>query len=140
MADDIQDSMRADTVPGNPPSDAPRSAGLPLQAKGGPQAEQGPQARDVHQAGMGAVDRLGHEYPIEGLAAPPGVFSDAVQLSTIVRTVCGCLLCQFSKTALVVCTFADNAGYCTLLFLMSQVLLLHEKSYFCVLSCLIYQC
>jgi len=94
-ADAVHDgSMRDGKVPSNPPGDAPRSAGLPLQAGGGPQAGQGPQAGVLHPAGMSAVDRLGREYPIEGLAAPPGVFSDAVQLSTLVRTVCGCLLCQ----------------------------------------------
>ncbi len=108
-ADAVHDgSMRDDMVPGNPPGDAPCSAGLPLQAGKGPQAGDLHQAGLLRSAGMGAVDRSGHEYPSEGLAAPRGVFSDAVQLSAVVRTVCGCLLCQFSMRAFLVCSFADD--------------------------------
>ena len=104
MADGVQDgSMEDDTVPSNPPGDAPRSAGLPHQAR------QGPQTGLLHQAGMGAMDRPGHEYSGEGLAGPPGVFFDAVlRLPALALMVLARLLCQFVKTAFVVFTFADN--------------------------------
>ncbi len=73
-ADAVRDgSMEVDTVPGKPPGDASRSAGLPFQAG------QSPQAGVLHQAGMGAIDRQGHAYPSE---APPGLFFDAVSCFT----------------------------------------------------------
>ena len=98
-ADDIHDGrMDANTVPGKPPGDAPRSAELPYQAR------QGPQAGVLHQAGMGAIDRQGHAYPSE---APPGLFLDAVScfactsldcpwvfaVSICKQNVCGLHLC-----------------------------------------------
>ena len=132
MADGAQGgSTREESVPGEPPGDAPLSAGLPHQAVGGPQAGQAPQTglpkadggatthmpggtpgvgrdsqpqagrkrkgdcmsdgsaaaataqqRDMAADGMGATDRQGFASPSGGLAAPAGVFFDAVSWLT----------------------------------------------------------
>jgi hypothetical protein len=101
-ADGVQDgSMEDDTVPSNPPGDALRSAGLPHQAG------QGPQAQLLHQAGMGAVNRQRHASPSGGLAAPLGVFLDAVSCFTCTSLDCRWMfavsICKESVCALHFC-------------------------------------
>ncbi len=61
-------SMRDDSVPNNPPGDAPRSARLPHQAGGGPQ-DGVPQGGPVPTTSMPGV-----AFPSGGPAAPAGVF------------------------------------------------------------------